>query len=402
MNENVQLDSATNEMIAAKLAEVQALQASHSAVEVKAAKAEMAKEIASVLEAQHAQSIEIKSMAAQLASANEQLAKSRTAVSPAGAKDAFFESVDSTLRGLKMGTQAEIGRKSQSISDSNVGGAFANDPAASSLFVSYMADVSPMFREARVVTVANGSTGIKLPRKKLVEGASFKGEKQVGGRTLVTTDAVTVMLSRILSTAETTEELLQGQSIISEQSLTSDIFADIAYQIQDACLNGDGQSKPLGLLKEKFLIDTAHVSAGQTDLPSALTWQDLIAVKKQFSYDRYRENGKYYGSFDVLADLMLEVDGEGRPLWNYSTNTILGSQFVVMAGMPKGLAAGQIALLYGDLKQAYTIALGSNQTVRADYLTGAESDLVKITCGISAGGRVVDEQAIRAVIGATV
>jgi hypothetical protein len=52
------------------------------------------------------------------------------------------------------------------------------------------------------------------------------------------------------------------------------------------------------------------------------------------------------------------------------------------------------------LKQAYTIAMGTNQTVRADYLTGAESDLVKITCGISAGGRVVDEQAIRAVIGA--
>jgi HK97 family phage major capsid protein len=194
--------------------------------------------------------------------------------------------------------------------------------------------------------------------------------------------------------------LLNGQNLITEQSLIGDLYADLTYTAQYEILRGTGIGKPAGLLVEEFLKETAWVSQGQEGLASSVSWTDLINVKRQFNYSKYRNGGKYYMSFDMLADLMTQVDNEGRPLYNATTDTIMGSKYVILDEMDSLLSPTTLPVLYGDMKRAYTVVVGAELPVIVDVTSQASPGIITMTAAMLIGGHTVDQEAIRAIKGA--
>jgi HK97 family phage major capsid protein len=263
-----------------------------------------------------------------------------------------------------------------------------------------MKDFSPIMNECNIVTLARGSNGSKFALKEVKFGAQFAGEKQAGGKTEVNTRSININVDRISTQNSTTIELLNGQNLITEQSLIGDLYADLTYTAQYKILRGDGIGMPAGLLNEKFLSDTAWVSQGQEGLASSVSWTDLINVKRQFNYSKYRNGGKYYMSFDMLADLMTQVDLEGRPLYNATTDTIMGSKYVILDEMDSLLSPTTLPVLYGDMKRAYTVVAGAELPVIVDVTSQASPGIITITAAMLIGGHTVDQEAIRAIKGA--
>jgi HK97 family phage major capsid protein len=318
-------------------------------------------------------------------------------------KKAFFKHVDSLLAKADKNVNLDIGElvsKTQSASDSHMGGAFLPQANANGIFATYMKDFSPIMNECNIVTLSRGSNGSKFALKEVKFGAKFAGEKEAGGKTEVNTRSIDINVNRITTENQTTIELLLGQNLITEQSLIADLYSDLSYEAQYQILRGDGIGKPAGLLNEKFLSDTAWVSQGQTGIASSVTWTDLINVKRQFGYSKYRNGGKYYLSYDVLADLLTQVDNEGRPLYNATTDTIMGSKYVILDEMDSLLSPTTLPVLYGDMKRAYTVVVGAELPVSVDTFTQANRGLVNMVAHLMVGGHTVDQEAIRAIKGA--
>jgi|GEM_PF-3866325 len=297
---------------------------------------------------------------------------------------------------------AELVTKAQTASQASFGGVLVNEDIVSNIIVSYIKDSSPMMQYANVVTIPRGSSSIKLAKKTLNLGAKFKGELQTGGETSASYETVSVNLSRIGASNVITEELLQGQLLINESTISRDLLDDISYQIQYATLRGDGLSKPKGLLKEKFLLDTAYPSNGQltpTPAPTKVTLSDLIYLQTTFTYEKYREKGNYFMSYKTWADLATEKGADNH--FVDLTNLMLGDKKIVIIGeLDYGLSPTSLPVLFGDMNKAYTIVINGNYRVLVDNMFDTDKGLTKITASTFAGGHVVDEEAIRAIKGA--
>ena len=367
-------------------------------------KAKVTAELSAILKSQDAQAKELAALKASNEHIETLIAKNGTARMAAPIdKHSFFKHIDSLIAKSDKNVSLDVGElvsKTQSASDSHMGGAFLPQANANGIFATYMKDFSPIMNECNIVTLARGSNGSKFALKEVKFGAKFAGEKESGGKTEVNTRSIDINVNRITTENQTTIELLMGQSLITEQSLIADLYADLSYQAQFEILRGTGVGKPAGLLNEKFLLDTAWESEGQDGSASLVTWTDLVNVKRQFKYSKYRNGGKYYLPYDVLADLLTQVDGEGRPLYNATTDTIMGSKYVILDEMDSLLSPTTIPVLYGDMKRAYTVVVGAELPVSVDTFTQANRGLVNMVAHLMVGGHTVDQEAIRAIKGA--
>ncbi|WP_434779264.1 phage major capsid protein [Neisseria sp. Ec49-e6-T10] len=292
--------------------------------------------------------------------------------------------------------------KARSATDPQAGGIYVNPQFLPSLLLSYMRDANPMFNEATILT-QQSTSGIAFARKKLIDGAKPAGEKQASrGKTKRNLEKKTISLTRYYSQEAATEEFLTGQNVEGESVILQDIMFDLGLNIQDDMLRGDGNnSKPFGLLNEKFLTDTATPTVGTG---GSLTWKDLYNVQKAFNYERYRLSGKFFFTFDILVQFLTETDNEGRPIYQPGINgsisaTMAGKPYTIMPGMDSTVAANTLPLLFGDMKRAYLGLLNGVYKTYRDEITRKEEGFTEYGICTFAGGSTWDEEAIRAVKG---
>lgn len=312
---------------------------------------------------------------------------------------------EAVLRANKDGATLSELVKSRSVTDGAAGGNFVTEEMMRDMMITYIKDANPMLTEADVRIKAN-TAGIRFPKKTITVGdQAAVGEKQTAkNKTERKIQVVTMLMSRYQSYDQTTDEFLRAQDVENESTIISDVTQDLGVQIQFDALFGDGNSKLKGLLTESFLLQTAFVSAGQTGAATKITWKDLFNVQRQFNYEKYRNRGKFFLSYAALCDLLVEQDGEGRPIYmpgiNGAAQSLLaGKPFVVMPDMDKVLSANTMPLLFGDMKAAYAIMLNNEYKIIRDEITMMDEGLIKIGVSTYAGGGVKDEEAIRAVKG---
>ncbi len=109
---------------------------------------------------------------------------------------------------------------------------------------------------------------------------------------------------------------------------------------ENACLNGDGNESPAGILHS---VEGAEI--GLTT--SEVTYDEV--VKLYFSLDKaYRKNAMWLVNDERALHLRTLKDRNGNYLWNHTDNTILGRPVEYTSHMPN-IESGQVPMAFGDL-----------------------------------------------------
>lgn len=115
---------------------------------------------------------------------------------------------------------------------------------------------------------------------------------------------------------------------------------------ENACLNGDGNESPAGILHQ-----TEGAEIGLTT--AEVTCDEVI--KLYFSLDKeYRKNAVWLVNDETALHLRTLKDGNGNYLWNHTDDTILGKPVEYASHMPN-MESGQVPIAFGDFSFLWLI-----------------------------------------------
>ena len=161
--------------------------------------------------------------------------------------------------------------------------------------------------------------------------ASWVDEGTDPGDTKPKLGSITLTLNKLLANAKVTSELLED-SVISLEALLPAMFSQaIAFQEDDAFINGTGAGQPQGLRNSAAAIDQAK-ETGQ-----AATTIVAKNILKMWSRCRGKSSAVWLANHDAfpeLASLALEVGTGGGPVGLLQSQNVQGSPVQTMMGRP--------------------------------------------------------------------
>jgi HK97 family phage major capsid protein len=158
------------------------------------------------------------------------------------------------------------------------------------------------------------------------------------------------------------EELL-SDSIFDIEGYVSEQFGKrIGDKEEDAFLNGNGVSKPIGILNATGGAEVGVTTAGA----SAITGDELIDLVYSLRAP-YRKSAVFVLNDTTVKLLRKLKDGDGQYLWRpgiteNAPDTILGHRIVTSEFMP-GVSAGSKSIAFGDFSY-YWIADRQGRTFK--------------------------------------
>jgi HK97 family phage major capsid protein len=223
--------------------------------------------------------------------------------------------------------------------------------------------VSPIRANARVIAIT--SAGFKKLFTDRAVGSGWVGE--TASRPATSTPQIGQLdfpLGEIYANPAISQQLLDDAAIDLEQWLADEVDTEFARQEGIAFLSGDGTNKPHGILTyvEGGTAAARHpwgaipiVYSGAAAAFTADAFIDLFySLPSEF-----RANAKLYTSRGAQSAMRKLKDGQGNFLWQPSfaagqPATLAGEAIVDIPDMP-GVAAGNIAALYGDMDATYLV-----------------------------------------------
>ena len=223
--------------------------------------------------------------------------------------------------------------------------------------------ISAMRQNARVqVTSRAGFTKLFTDR---AVGSGWVGD--TASRPATSTPQFTALTfghGEIYANPAASQTLLEDSEINVEAWLAGEVETEFERQESIAFLAGDGVNKPYGLLT--YVTGAANAARHP--------WGDIKVVNSgnatNFTSDplidlmyelpaAYAANAKFYTNRSSLKNIRKLKDGQGNYLWNPTfvagqPSTVGGYALVDMPDMPT-TAAGNIALLFGDMERTYLI-----------------------------------------------
>lgn len=223
--------------------------------------------------------------------------------------------------------------------------------------------ISPMRQNARVqVTSRAGFTKLFTDR---AVGSGWVGE--TASRPATSTPqfiALTFGHGEIYANPAASQTLLEDSEIDVEAWLGGEVDTEFERQESIAFLSGDGVNKPYGLLT--YVTGAANaarhpwgdIKVTNSGNATNFTSDPLIDLM----YDlpaAFAANAKFYTNRSSLKNIRKLKDGQGNYLWNPTfvagqPSTLGGYALIDMPDMPTA-AAGNIALLFGDMDRTYMI-----------------------------------------------
>lgn len=141
------------------------------------------------------------------------------------------------------------------------------------------------------------------------------------------------------------EDFTEDAGFDVEGQITREFARSIGRAEENACINGDGVSAPVGFLQE------AHV--GQ--YTSEITYDDVIQMFFHQGAE-YRRNSVWIMNSETALKLRSMTDMDGGYLWNHSDNTILGKPVYISDYMPSESAgAGARPIAFGDFSYFWIV-----------------------------------------------
>jgi len=241
----------------------------------------------------------------------------------------------------------------------------------------------------KMVTADNGS--VQIPT--IDDTANAGAWTDEGGAYNVSdfsTGSITMDAWKLTTGMQVSEELLKDSYFDIESYLSTAFAQRLARTIETAILNGDGVKKPEGIIGDagtKLYTSAASGSVTSTDILTAVYELQPTA----------RQNAVIYVSDDLMKDLALEVDGNGRPLLQTANGataadrvkTTIGGYPVEVNNSLAAVAASSVSCIIGDPKR-YMVRTVSNVQVKRDEYSDMGTGMVNFYCHSRLDGKVVN------------
>lgn len=163
------------------------------------------------------------------------------------------------------------------------------------------------------------------------------------------------------------------------------------FEIGKAIIKGEGPNSPLGLLKAAGVTEAASGDASKITADGMLSMGDDLK-------DAYDRAASYLLSKKTRSAIRRLKDSTGQYLWQPSLvqgapQTFDGVPIARAFDMPS-IEAGAYPVIYGDIGQAYMVAMRVGMTMVRDEITQQNNYVTRLYFNARMGGQVVNTQAI--------
>ena len=149
-------------------------------------------------------------------------------------------------------------------------------------------------------------------------------------------------------------DFVHDASFDIEDYLVKRLAKNFGRAEEKACISGNGESEPVGILHE---TDGAQVGVTTDTLTFDAVIEQYFSVKAE-----YRKNAVWLMNDKTALALRRLKDADGNYLWNTSNDTILGKPVKISEFMPDA-ESGKKPIAFGDFSY-YWLILRSNVSVR--------------------------------------
>lgn len=201
-----------------------------------------------------------------------------------------------------------------------------------------------------------------------------------------------------------TQKMLDDNSMSIENWLADEVAIEFSEQEGDAFINGNGVSKPRGILSYDMVANASY-AWGKTGFIKTGAAADFAATSPADSLidlihslkRGYRQNGSFVLNDLTVAKIRKFKDVDGQYLWQPSLqvgapSTLLGYAAETDDNMPD-VGAGTFPIAFGDFKRAYLVIDRVGIRVLRDPFTSKPNVLFYTTKRV--GGGIQNFEAIK-------
>ena len=276
--------------------------------------------------------------------------------------------------------------------DPSRGGIFVTPQMINEVVMQGMREINPILSEITLTTHAT-SAQVQMPKKTGEGVGSWAGELQNAPKSdKPKWSQIDIPMHRVVGEGACTMEILSGSTVDFRATVMQDILTELSNAYIDAFTSGNGAGKPQGWTRGSYgTVDTLASGVAKYD--------DLILVQNGIQ-ERYRNGAKFYLTREVLSQFLIEKDTTGAYMQMFGLNgvggvpSLAGVPFAIIPTLETAPTAGDIALHYGNLRQAYRAVQWGGSYMKRDELTYFSNGVFEYAMAKFSGGRVINTEAL--------
>jgi len=218
---------------------------------------------------------------------------------------------------------------------------------------------------------------------------------------------IVIAPGEIYANAAATQRALDDMQFDAEAWLQEEVAEEFAIQEGAAIINGDGTSKPRGILNDPVADGIGILKTGVDAAFAASDPQDILVDLVHALKARYRQGASFVMNSRTLASVRKFKDADGNFLWRPGLmagqpDMLLGYPVVESEDMPDtdfdvdgggAGVGGAFAIAFGNFERAYTLVERFGVRVLRDPYSNKPNVNFYATKRI--GGALVNEEAIK-------
>lgn len=274
--------------------------------------------------------------------------------------------------------------------DSNEASGFLTSSELDSRLLHNIVELSNVRPEATVKTITKKE--LKVIVESTIPEAQYEGELEEAKKGTPVYKEETLLPFRLALQIPVSMDSLINSEFPLESEILS-VFARSAARAEGrGFVVGNGFKRPGGFIVHEDVVANTIASINS----GVILFDDLITMTGALK-EGY--NPKFYFNRRTLANLRLQKDGVGGPLWlpgmtDANPNQIIGHNYVILNDMPD-IASNAVPIAFADLKEGYKIVDRTGTIMIRDEVTDALKALVKFTMMRWNTGKVVLPEAIQ-------
>lgn len=244
-------------------------------------------------------------------------------------------------------------------------GGYVAPPELERQILRRLAATSPMREICQVRTIGAGT--FRKPVSPAGLAAAWVAETAVRPETTAPSlEVIDFPAGELYANPAATQALLDDAYVNIDEWLAEEVQDAFAAQETSAFISGDGVNKPKGLLAYTAAPDSSqmwgemgYVATGVAGGFAATNPTDKLIDLIYATRAQYRQNGRFVLNRRTVSAVRKFKDSQGNYIWNAALQpgqsaSLLGFPVTEIEAMPD-MAAGSLAVAFGDFEKAYLI-----------------------------------------------
>lgn len=276
-------------------------------------------------------------------------------------------------------------------------GGYLAAPWFSDRVVAKLYNTSPMMNVAEVIQV-DGNIA-ELPVEVAAVSGNWVGEIESRSASDWTLGMANIPVNEYIAKMPVSQVLLEDSNVVSvEDYLTNNASRAIGRAIGKAFVDGDGVKKPHGIFVQSNL-DANNIITASDSSTHMIDTDELLEAMGTVPSEAL-DNAKWLMSSKTFFDLAAEYKSDSgvviMPMADQIKPQIFGKEVVFMDAPSTG-TANNIAVVFGDIFNAYKIVMRKSLEMQRDPYSAADNGQVVMRYRTRVGGAVVQPGSLAAI-----